>query len=274
MLEENIRSCASNDIAAYQLDGVICLRQCFSADAVEELRAAVEGSLATPAKFGGSIETNDGKGRFENRFRLREEHPTYEQYSMRGPLPALASQLLDTSRVNLFFDQYLVKEPGTSQPTAWHNDQPYWPIKGRKIVSFWIALDHVDETNGRVEFVRGSHRLGKMFQPQSFGKREKYARNEALERVPDINANRDKYDIVSWNLEPGDAIVFDGLITHGAGGNLSSGQRRRAYIIRYTGDDIVYEPRIGTSPELLYDDLVEGRPITSEHYPEVWARPK
>ena len=27
------------------------------------------------------------------------------------------------------------------QRTRWHNDQPYWPVRGRQVLSFWIARD-------------------------------------------------------------------------------------------------------------------------------------
>ena len=37
----------------------------------------------------------------------------------------------------------LTKEPGTRQPTPWHQDQPYYNIEGRQNVSFWIPVDPV-----------------------------------------------------------------------------------------------------------------------------------
>lgn len=54
----------------------------------------------------------------------------------------------------LLYDQVFVKEPGTSSPTPWHQDQPYWPIKGWQIMSFWAALDPVTEESGGIQFIR------------------------------------------------------------------------------------------------------------------------
>ena len=43
-----------------------------------------------------------------------------------------------------------------------------------------------------------------------------------LEPMPDIDAQREDYDIRSWSLEPGDAIAFHFMTIHGAPSNLSA----------------------------------------------------
>ena len=35
--------------------------------------------------------------------------------------------MMGCRRVNFFFDQLIVKEPGTAQRTPWHQDLPYGP---------------------------------------------------------------------------------------------------------------------------------------------------
>ena len=37
---------------------------------------------------------------------------------------------LGAKSLNFFYDQLFAKEPGTPQPTRWHSDQPYWPVRG------------------------------------------------------------------------------------------------------------------------------------------------
>ena len=88
--------------------------------------------------------------------------------------------------------------------------------------------------------------------------------------MPDIDADRDGYDIVSWDLEPGDAYVFHGLTVHGAGGNLTGQVRRRGYTVRYTGDDVTYDTRPGTSKPLQTDLLAHGDALDCEMFPVVW----
>ena len=168
-----------------------------------------------------------------------------------------------------------MKEPGTSNPTRWHNDQPYWPVRGWQVMSFWLALDPTTAENGRLEFVRGSHRWDRWFQPEPFGRTvtRAYDDNPDYEKMPDIDAARDDYEIVAWDMAPGDAIAFHALTVHGAGGNLRrDGMRRRGYTVRYTGDDARYDTRPGTAKPLLTDALEDGDPMDCELYPVVWRR--
>ena len=159
-----------------------------------------------------------------------------------------------------------------SQRTRWHNDQPYWPIRGRQVLSIWLALDTTTAENGRVEFVRGSHLWNRWFQPEPFGKTgaiTHYESNPDYEDIPDIEAARDQYEIISWDLEPGDAYVFHAMTVHGAGGNRLPDRRRRGYTVRYTGDDVVYDERIGTSKPLHCATLADGDVLDSEQFPRI-----
>jgi hypothetical protein len=59
---------------------------------------------------------------------------------------------------NILFwsDKVVFKSEEADFGTPWHQDWPYW--KGIHKVTLWIALDDVDESNGCLQFVRGSHR--------------------------------------------------------------------------------------------------------------------
>ena len=148
-----------------------------------------------------------------------------------------------STKVNIFFDQWLIKEPGTQIETPWHHDLPYWPVIGNDICSLWLALDPVNVDNGSVEYIKGSHRWGQRLKPQSFSGTVSFS--EKLSPMPDIESQRDKYDIVSFDLEPGDCTVHHGLLVHHAAGNSTATRRRRAYVSRWTGDDARFHPHDG-----------------------------
>ena len=61
-------------------------------------------------------------------------------------------------------------------------------------------------------------------------------------RCPDIEAAPGAYDIISFDVEPGDVIVHHVLTVHGAGGNTSD-TWRRAMSFRYCGDRVRYLDR-------------------------------
>ena len=52
--------------------------------------------------------------------------------------------------------------------------------------------------------------------------------DDDMEDIPDINANPDQYDLVDWDMEPGDILAFHPLTLHGSYGNASRTRRRRA----------------------------------------------
>ncbi|MEL7157539.1 MAG: phytanoyl-CoA dioxygenase family protein [Actinomycetota bacterium] len=261
---------SDDERAAFDEDGVVCLRGAVDDEWLAVVAAGIEDDIADPGPFYHGYDVGEGK-RFHGNLRLWETHPGMRSYCLESPLPALARILLDTERVNLFYDQLFVKESATDSPTRWHNDQPYWPVRGRQVMSFWLALDPVDLTNGGLEFVAGSHRWNRWFQPETFGVTEShaYSRNPDYEPMVDVEAERDRYRILSWTMEPGDVLAFHAMTVHGAPANADPGRRRRGYAVRYTGDDAVYLEAEGMAQPLFADHLANGDPIGGPWFPQI-----
>jgi ectoine hydroxylase-related dioxygenase (phytanoyl-CoA dioxygenase family) len=140
-------------------------------------------------------------------------------------------------------------------------------VDGTETVSLWIPLDAVPRER-TLEFVAGSHRWGKYFRPERFNKTA-LNENDGLEPVPDIEGNRDKYDILGWALEPGDAVAFSFLTLHGAPANLSPVAQRRAFSLRLLGDDVRFARRQGivTSPPFRMVTLAHGAVMDAPEFP-------
>ncbi len=258
------------DLIAFERDGVVPLRGVLNADWLVRLEDAVERDIKNPGPFFHGYESEEG--RFHGNLRLWQNDATFYELCVESELPGIAQQFFGSKKINLLYDQLFVKEASMSQRTRWHNDQPYWPIRGWQVVSIWISLDRVTTDTGRVEFIRGSHKWDRWFQPEVFGKTaaiQQYERNPEFEDIPDIESDRDAYDIVSWDLEPGDVYVFHAMTVHGAGGNNSSQTRRRGYTVRYVGDDVVYDNRLGVSKPLINSELSNGDPMDSEQNPVI-----
>jgi ectoine hydroxylase-related dioxygenase (phytanoyl-CoA dioxygenase family) len=257
------------DLARFREDGALVLRDVVSQSWLEQLAQAVERDIANPGPFFHGYATEDG-GVFHGNLRIWQNDSVFERFCLESNLPDLACQFLATKRLNLLYDQLFVKEAGTANRTRWHNDQPYWPIRGWQVMSLWVALDATTLETGALEFVRGSHKWNRWYQPETFGVTrsiDAYERNPDYEDMPDIEADRDGYDIVSWDLAPGDVYVFHAMTVHGSPGNLSSDTRRRGYTVRYVGDDVTYDARLGVSKPLLNDQLVNGQALDSDQYP-------
>jgi ectoine hydroxylase-related dioxygenase (phytanoyl-CoA dioxygenase family) len=94
--------------------------------------------------------------------------------------------------------------------------------------------------------------------------------------MPDIDG--DRYELLSWDVEPGDVLIHKGLTIHGAAGNHTADRRRRALAVRYTGDDARYSTRPGTFMQMASvlahvpaPGLEEGAPMGGALFPGVWA---
>ena len=94
----------------------------------------------------------------------------------------------------------------------------------------------------------------------------------SLADLPDIEADRSRFEIRGWALEPGDVVAFDMLTLHAATG---SPRRRRAFSLRLIGDDVRHAPRPWiTSPDFpgLEDVIPPGAPLDHPLFPVVWPR--
>jgi ectoine hydroxylase-related dioxygenase (phytanoyl-CoA dioxygenase family) len=176
--------------------------------------------------------------------------------------------------VRLYHDHVLVKEPGTRTTTPWHQDQPYYNIDGHQNVSMWLPLDPVARES-TLEFVAGSH-LGPWLMPRTFMDHQaKWFPEGSLADLPDIDGARDDYRILGWELNAGDAVFFHMLTLHSAGG-VAADRRRRAFSVRFLGDDIVHAPRQWeTSPPFpgLVDELPVSVAMDHPLFPQLIDRP-
>ena len=260
---------SAEDRDAYARDGAVCLRGLFDDAWLDRLRVAIDRDIEKPGPMGMRYGRKSDEGTFFGDMYMWTYDPDFRAFALESPAAEIAGALMGSKKVNLFYDHLLVKEPGSESLTPWHHDLPYWCVEGDQVCSIWLALDPVDKTSGAVEFVRGSHRWGKLFRAQDFRMKTIFA-DPSLEEIPDIDADRDAYEFLSWDTEPGDCIVFHALTVHGAPGNAASDRRRRALSTRWAGDDAVYIERPAMSEPLRDPGLKPGDPLDSDLFPVVW----
>jgi ectoine hydroxylase-related dioxygenase (phytanoyl-CoA dioxygenase family) len=255
----------------FQRNGAVRIPQLLRAEELAQLRAGIDWNLAhlSPRAKVASVATDPG--RFVEDFCNWQENPYYRRFIFESALAETAGRLMQSETVRLYHDHMLTKEPGTRQPTPWHQDQPYYNIDGKQNASFWIPVDPVSRAS-TLEFVAGSHR-GPWLMPRSFmDSQAKWFPEGSLADLPDIEARRNDFPIIGWELEPGDAVCFHMLTLHASGG-VDGSQRRRVFSVRFLGDDITHAPRRWrTSPEFpgLTEELPSGAPMNHALFPELW----
>jgi ectoine hydroxylase-related dioxygenase (phytanoyl-CoA dioxygenase family) len=249
----------------FERDGAVRVRGLVDPELLSLAESAIDAVLRDPSPLAIRASVDDD-GVFIEDFCNWARVPALEAFIRRCSGSTVAADLLGSDTVRLYHDHILVKEAGTVQRTPWHQDQPYYNVDGRQGVSMWLPVDPVPRVSS-LEVVAGSH-LGPWFVPRTFlGDEARWFPEGTLAELPDYETDPPK--IVSWDLEPGDAVFFHFATVHGSGG---TDARRRVLSVRYIGDDIRFAPRPWrTSPPFdgLDEGLAAGGPLDHPAFPRL-----
>ena len=174
---------------------------------------------------------------------------------------------MKSKTVQVFHDHVLVKEPGTSKPTPWHQDSPYYFVEGSQTVSFWSPVDAV--TDATLRCVAGSHKWSKPVLPTRWLNEDKFYK-DTVKYMPVPDPDAEGMKVLEWDMDPGDAVAFHYRILHGARGNETK-KRRRAFSLRLVGDDARYVERPGpTSPPFPGNNMKPGDRLREDWFPIIY----
>jgi ectoine hydroxylase-related dioxygenase (phytanoyl-CoA dioxygenase family) len=276
------RNITAEEIRRYQEDGATVLRNVVPPEWIERMRDAIQTILDNPGKAAIEYTPKEKSGRYYGDFFIWLRNEDFRAFMQDSPMAEVAAQVLGSKYIRFFYEQLLVKEPGTREETPWHQDLPYWPVRGQDILSIWVPFDHADQNSGVVHYMKGSHKWGKMYAPNSFSKDSGFGEIYAkmgLEPLPEMQPLIEKHEVMHWDVAPGDVILHHPLTLHYAPGNASKTGRRRGLALRYLGDDVVFDGRPGTFidnpkiqsiiPEIT---LRDGDPISGKLFPKIWPR--
>jgi len=256
-----------DDIAAFHRDGVLIVRGLFTPDEVDLIERGIERNLADPGPMFKVASQPDDPGRFVEDFCNWSRIEEFRRVAFESRAADVAAAIMG-SDVRLFHDHMLVKEPGTRQETPWHQDQPYYNVDGFNNCSLWAPVDPV-AAESTLEFIAGSHREGWLMPRTFMDHQAKWFPEGSLRELPNIESDRDSFDIRGWAMQPGDAAFFHMLTLHHAYG-VPGSNRRRAFSLRFLGDDIVHAPRAWrTSPQFdeLDAEIAAGVPMDHPLFP-------
>ena len=125
---------------------------------------------------------------------------------------------------------FFIKEPHSPQTVGWHQDAYYWPMAPQHSVTVWLAFDDVDEENGAMQLVPGSHTAGLL----------QHKRSTETTSVLTLELERGSFQddtAVSLCLKAGEVSLHDDRAVHGSPANNSS-RRRAGLTVRYSGTEV------------------------------------
>ncbi len=263
----------ARQIERYREQGFLRLDRFLSTDELAELTDAVTGGVAEmgAAKLAGvdpddtSIKDDPGTWYdrvFLQRVNLWRISDVVRRYVMAPELGRMLCELEGIDGIRVWHDQTLQKRPWAN-PTTWHADGPNWSFQSRHAVSIWIALDPATIPNGCLWFIPGSHRVTRF---------ERFPITENMDQVFENYPELADREAAAMELEPGSAAVFNGMLVHGAGANMTPGWRR-AMTCAYMPDGATFN---GQRNILTGDQIARlrvGSPLDDESQnPVVWSR--
>jgi ectoine hydroxylase-related dioxygenase (phytanoyl-CoA dioxygenase family) len=232
--------------------------------------------------------------------------PALQHLMDASPIAEIVGTVLN-SPVCFYMDQMFYKPAGRIAPSAWHQDTCYYNVDGHQLVRAWVCADPAPR-NVSLEILRGSHLWNITYRPpvgmdpatdptgaelleRRFANGEILIGKEAytkwtyfdsfldpsLPALPDIESHRDSFDILGWDYEPGDVLLFHGNVVHSARGHEDLPHPRRAHASLWAGSDVRYLRRRSQAipdPLALYDETPEdGQRLhdLTNVFPIVWA---
>lgn len=255
-------------IDTYQRDGVVLIKGLFK-DYITSIRTGIERNMAEPGPYASENLKEGENGRFFDDYCNWNRIAEFEEVIRNSPAGEVAADLMNSNQVQVFHDHILVKEPGTSKPTPWHQDAPYYFVSGQQNISFWSPVDVVRQASLRC--VAGSHKWQKPVLPTRWLAETSFYPDEN-QYMPVPDPDEEGMDIKEWEMEPGDAVAFNFGTLHGARGNQTN-TRRRAFSLRLIGDDARYIERPGpTSPPFPGHNMQAGQVLRKDWFPVIFQR--
>jgi len=268
MRAKPLRNIETHEVEAFHRDGALLLRGLLSREWIDVLSEGLDEAIAKPNALSSGVDTSLRTDQFPAAYsrglrRIADESPVAEIVgrAVRGP-------------VRFYMDQMFYKPAGQIPATPWHQDTCYYNVAGNDLVRAWVSPDPVPRP-ASIEVVRGSHLWNITYRPLAGrdpeldpNARDEQAgttsdepmlgaeaieewtywsgvRDMSLPLVPDIESHRDSYEILGWDYEPGDVLLFQANILHAAGGNLDLPNSRRAHASIWAGPDVHYLHRKG-----------------------------
>lgn len=211
----------------FERDGYVLLPGFLSEEKLAELLGELARFIRDTVPGLGTDVYYEDKERTETLKQIQRmhQHDPYFKNLIQSEFKDVAESLLHGPVVKKNM-QYFNKPPQIGQPTPPHQDGFYFMIEPCEAVTMWLALEDVDEDNGCVRYVRGSHK--RCMRPHS--------RTQTLgfsQGITDYGTESDIANETPLPAKAGDLLVHHALTIHRADGNQDRVRSRRAMGVIY-----------------------------------------
>ncbi len=217
--------------ASFDQDGYVFVKEFLnpaeSRELNQQLSAFIKNIVPDMPENHAFYEDRKDPSSLKQLFRMADYDSFFEKLLSGPKFNGLAETLLGekTAKGNV---EYFNKPPGMSTPTPPHQDAYYFMLTPPQAITFWIPLEDVDEENGCLRYVKGSHLKGM----------RRHGKNPILgfsQTITDFGTPEDLENEVAVPANVGDILAHHGMTIHRADGNRSATRSRRVVGLVYFG---------------------------------------
>ena len=275
------------DLAAfYEEHGVVKLKRLIEPSWVQTILNAIDDTALLadqPQPPERDLSFGRGEGRMTIRYMWRDV-PVVRDFLLRRELAEPIARITRTKTLRFWFDLTFMHSGASGGDagvgTPWHHDIAAFTFKGEQLPSLWMAMTPADAQRSRLEFISGSHKTVPGFYRTPDNPRPADGSDDGFLDLPDFDAlvANGTEKLITWDCEPGDAIIIHPYTIHGARG-ISGGAgeghgRRVAITTRWLGDDVRFLPTYWNKAinalGIAKSGLHLGSRAQGEYFPLVW----
>ena len=202
-------------VDAYRRDGYYSPVRVMSAAEAQGYRAALE---AHEAKLGQPLQSN-------------MRHKTHLLFTWADALvhhPKVLDAVEDAIGPDIlcWTTTFFIKEANSPGFVSWHQDSTYWGLDPDEVITAWVAFTEVDEANGYMQVIPGSHKIDQLPHVDTFHK------DNLLSRGQEIAVDVDVSKAVGLAMHAGEMSLHHIKLVHGSAANRTN-DRRIGLAIRY-----------------------------------------
>jgi ectoine hydroxylase-related dioxygenase (phytanoyl-CoA dioxygenase family) len=200
-------------IAQFHRDGYVILRSLFDAEEMDILRSAAKADAAMKSN---AYEVADGQGAAIKLVLWNKAGEDIYGSVARCPRIVDTMEELLGDEVYHYHSKMSIKEPYTGGAWTWHQDYGYWYMNGclfPDLASAFIAVDPNTRTNGCMQVLRGSHKLGRI-------EHGKYGDQTGADPER-VGQAKKIMELVHVEIDPGDVLFFHSNTLHASDQNKS-----------------------------------------------------
>ena len=198
---------SAQQVEDYRRDGFVCPVPVMPAAGAAGLRRQLE---AVEARQGGCLEAGQ-RSRAFLLFKWLDD-------LIRDPRVLDPVEQLVGPDILCWSTIFWVKDAGSKSFVSWHQDNTYWGLSSRNVVTAWFAISDASVEAGCMSVLPGSHLGEGLAHEDTYHEDNMLTRGQAIRGIDESRA-------VAMPLRAGEMSLHNYCLAHGSGPNLSADRR-------------------------------------------------